>query len=299
MYLMKRVQAVMVAVLVLVLAAPAWAAKGYARPELLMETDELAKIVSQSNVRLVDAVDPGTYNRAHIPGAVNIFYQLLATLKTRKENGYPASPKDAEKIFGEAGIDNNTLVVVYDGGEGPIASAVWFALDFFGHKNVKVLNGGFRKWVKEGRPVTQDVAKVEKKKFTAVVPQPEKVIALEGVKKRDKNTVLADTRSFKEFIGQDLVPGAARGGHIPGAVHLEWTQFADNLETFKSADDIKKALEKKGITKDTKAVTYCQIGLGRSTMMALAMKLVGYDNVREYSGSWEEWSADPRLPLEK
>ncbi len=297
--MLKRMQAVVVAMLVLVLAAPAWAAaKGYARPELLIETDELAKIVNQSNVRLVDAVDPGTYQRAHIPGSVNIFYQLLATLKTRKENGYPASVQDAEKIFGEAGIDNNTLVVVYDGGEGPIASAVWFALDFFGHKNVKVLNGGFRKWVKEGRPVTQEAAKVEKKKFTAT-PNPGKVVTLDAVKKRDKNTVLADTRSFKEFIGQDLVPGAARGGHIPGAVHLEWTQFADSLETFKSADDIKKALEKKGITKDTKAVTYCQIGLGRSTMMAMAMKLIGYDNVLEYSGSWEEWSADPRLPLEK
>ncbi len=298
MYSMKRMQTILAAILVLVLAAPAWAGKGYARPELLIETDELAKIMSQSNVRVVDGVDAGTYNRAHIPGAVNIFYQLLATLKTRKENGFPASPQDAEKIFGEAGIDANTLVVVYDGGEGPIASAVWFALDFFGHKNVKVLNGGFRKWVKESRPVTQDAAKVEKKKFTAA-PHPEKVIALEGVKKRDRNTVLADTRSFKEFIGQDVVPGAARGGHIPGAVQLEWTNFADSLETFKSADDIKKALQKKGITKDTKVITYCQIGLGRSTMMAMAMKLAGYDNVLEYSGSWEEWAADPRLPLEK
>lgn len=299
MVFIKRLHMILAALLLVALAMPALAAsKGYARPELLIETDELAKIINKPNVRVVDGVDLGTYQRAHIPGATNIFYQLLATLKTRKENGFPASPQDAEKIFGEAGIDSNTLVVVYDGGEGPIASAIWFSLDFFGHKNVKVLNGGFRKWVKEGRAVTQDVPKVEKKKFTAT-PHPENVVTLDGVKKRDKSTVLADTRSFKEFIGQDLVPGAARGGHIPGAVQLEWTAFADNMDTFKSADKIRKALEKKGITKDTKAITYCQIGLGRSTMMALAMKLIGYDNVLEYSGSWEEWSADPRLPLEK
>ena len=112
MYLMKRVQAIMVAVLVLALAAPAWAGKGYTRPELLIETDELAKIVDQSHARVVDGIDPGTYSLAHIPGATNIFYQLLATLKTRKENGFPASPKDAEKIFGEAGIGTITLVDV-------------------------------------------------------------------------------------------------------------------------------------------------------------------------------------------
>ena len=298
MYTAKRMQLILAAILVLVLAAPAWAEQGYTRPELLIETDELVKIMGQANVRVVDGVDPGTYQRAHIPGSVNIFYQLLATLKTRKENGFPASPQDAEKIFGEAGIDSNTLVVVYDGGEGPIASALWFALDFFGHKNVKVLNGGFRKWVKEGRAVTQDAPKVDKKKFTAA-PQPEKVVTLDAVTKRDPKTVLADARSFKEFIGQDVVPGAARGGRIPGAVHLEWTQIAASLETFKSADEIKKALEKKGITKDTKAITYCQIGFGRSTMLELGMRLVGYDSSRLYSGSWEAWSADPRLPLEK
>jgi len=298
MHFVKLVHSILVAILALVLASPAWAAKGYARPELLIETDELAKIMSQPNVRVIDAVDPGTYQRAHIPGAVNIFYQVLANLKSRKENGFPASPQDAEKVFGDAGIDNSTPVVVYDGGEGPIASALWFALDFFGHKNVKVLNGGFRKWVKEGRAVTQDAPQVEKKKFTAA-PQPQKVVTSEAVKKRDQKTVLADARSFKEFIGQDVVPGASRGGHIPGAVHLEWTQIGDKLETFKSADEIKKVLEKKGITKDTKAITYCQIGFGRSTMLELGMRLVGYDSSRLYSGSWEDWSADSRLPLEK
>ncbi len=281
------------------LATTAWAA-GYARPELLIETEELAKIVNQPNVRLVDAVDPAGYQRAHIPGAVNVFYVDLAKLDERKKSGHPLSNADAERIFGEAGIDNNTQVVVYDGGEGPSASGVWFVLDFFGHKNVKVLNGGFRKWLKEGRPVTQDVPVVEKKRFLAK-EHPAKIITRASVEKslRAKDAVIVDTRSFNEYIGKDVRPGASRGGHIPGAVHLEWTKFSDKVNTFKTAEQLEKALKQRGIDKNTKVVTYCQTGIGRSTDMALAMRLIGYDNVAEYTGSWEEWSADPRLPIEK
>lgn len=281
------------------LATTAWAA-GYARPELLIETEELAKIVNKPNVRLVDAVDPAGYQRAHIPGAVNVFYVDLAKLDERKKSGHPLSNAEAERIFGEAGIDNNTQVVVYDGGEGPSASGVWFVLDFFGHKNVKVLNGGFRKWLKEGRPVTQDVPVVEKKRFLAK-EHPAKIITRASVEKslRAKDAVIVDTRSFNEYIGKDVRPGASRGGHIPGAVHLEWTKFSDKVNTFKTAEQLEKALKQRGIDKNTKVVTYCQTGIGRSTDMALAMRLIGYDNVAEYTGSWEEWSADPRLPIEK
>lgn len=284
----------------LVSAATAAHAAGYARPELLIESEELAKIVDQPNVRVVDAVDPASYQRAHIRGAVNIFYLDLAKLEERKKNGHPLSNAEAEKIFGESGIDAATQVVVYDGGEGPSASGVWFVLDFFGYKNVKVLNGGFRKWVKEGRPVTQDVPTVEKKKSTAN-PHSEKVVSRQWVEKnlRNKDVVIVDNRSFNEYIGKDVRPGASRGGHLPGAVHLEWTKFSDKVNTFRSAQEIEKALNQRGITKNTKVVTYCQTGIGRSTDMALAMKLIGYDNVVEYTGSWEEWSADPRLPVEK
>jgi thiosulfate/3-mercaptopyruvate sulfurtransferase len=281
-------------------SSPAALAQGYARPELLIETEALAKLLGQLNVRVVDTIDPAAYQRAHIPGALNIFYLDVAKLEARKKNGYPLTEAEAEKIFGEAGIEAGTQVVVYDGGEGPFASGVWFVLDFFGHKNVKVLNGGFRKWLKEGHPVTQEVVAVEKKKFTAR-PQPDRLVTREWLEKnlRNKDIVVVDTRSFNEFIGKDVRPGASRGGHIPGAVHLEWTKFSDRLNTFKSAQDIEKALSQRAITKNTKVVTYCQTGIGRSTDMALAMKLIGYDNVVEYTGSWEEWSSDPRLPIEK
>jgi thiosulfate/3-mercaptopyruvate sulfurtransferase len=297
---MKLFQRFLLAVVIALSGATASANPAYTRPELLIETEDLAKILGQPNVRLIDAVDPAGYQRAHIAGAVNIFYLDLAKLDERKKNGFPLSQAEAEKIFGEAGIDAATQVVVYDGGEGPSASGVWFVLDFFGHKNVKVLNGGLRKWLKENRSLTQDVPTPEKKKFTAK-PDAERVVTRAWVEKnlKTKDVVLVDTRSFNEYIGKDVRPGASRGGHIPGAAHLEWTKFSDKMNTFKSADQLEKALNQRGITKETKVVTYCQTGIGRSTDMALAMKLIGYDNVVEYAGSWEEWSADPRLPIEK
>lgn len=278
----------------------AFAADGYARPGLLIETDELARLAGQPGTRIIDAADPVSYGRAHIPGAVNIHYLELAKLDERRKNGHPLSNAEAERIFGDAGIDANTQVVVYDDGTGPAASGVWFALDFFGHGKVRVLNGGFRKWLKEGRPLTQDAPAVEKKRFTAN-PDPDRIVTREWVRKhlRNKDIVFVDTRSFNEYIGADLRPGISRGGHLPGALHLEWSRFSDSALTYKPAQDIEKALARRGITRHTRVVTYCGTGLGRSTSVALAMKLIGYDNVVEYTGSWEEWSADPRLPLEK
>jgi Rhodanese-related sulfurtransferase len=131
-------------------------AQGYARPELLIETEELARILEQKNLRLIDAADAATYKRAHLPGAVNLPYLELSRIDERRGTGHPTSNFEAERLFGGAGIDADALVVVYDGGEGAPATGVWFVLDFFGHQQVLVLNGGFRKWLKEGRPVTHE-----------------------------------------------------------------------------------------------------------------------------------------------
>jgi thiosulfate/3-mercaptopyruvate sulfurtransferase len=276
------------------------AAADYARPRLLIETGELAGLLGQPALRLVDATDPASYRRAHLPGAVNIHYLELTRLDERRGTGHPTSNFEAERIFGDAGIDAGTQVVVYDGGEGAPASGVWFVLDFFGHQNVRLLNGGFRKWLAEGRPVTQELPKVDRKKFTAA-PQPEKIVTREWVRRnlRTPGVVFADTRSFNEYIGRELPAGASRGGHLPGAVHLDWAQFSGETASFRSAAEIEQALTKRGITRETRVITYCQSGLGRSTDVAFAMKLIGWDNVVEYTGSWEEWSAEPRLPLEK
>lgn len=297
---MKRLKAVGLWVgLGLAFCGSAWGAEGYARPGLLVETAELAKVLNDPNVRLIDAVDPTLYGRAHIPGAVNLFYQELNKLEEKKKSGLPLSPEEAEKVFGEAGIDEKTPVIVYDGGEGPFASGVWHVLTAFGHPNVRVLNGGFRKWLKEGRPITQEVPKVEKRRFVAR-PQSDLMVKADWMVKNlgNKDLIVLDARSFKEYIGEDL-RGVARGGHIPGAVHLEWVKVADKLETFKAADKLRQVFEERGITRDKELVTYCQNGVGRATDLLLALRLIGYDKVRLYTGSWQEWANDPSLPIEK
>jgi thiosulfate/3-mercaptopyruvate sulfurtransferase len=284
--------------LLLTLAGPALGEKGYLRQEILIGTEELAALLDTPSVRIIDATEDES--GARIPGAVTLYHLSLTRLEERKKSGYPVSPEEAEKIFGGAGIDADTLVVVYDRGDGPLASAFWFALNFYGHEKVKVLNGGIRKWVKEGRPVTQDPPAVEKKKFVAR-PNPDLIAPLAWMKRkiRDRDLRILDARSFKEYIGEEILPGASRGGHIPGAIHLEWTKVSGREETFKPAGELRRILEQRGITKDKEIVTYCHTGIGRSTDLLLALKLLGYEKVRLYAGSWEEWSSDPRLPVER
>lgn len=268
--------------------------------DFLITTEELSKIKDSPNVRIIDAVDSNIYNRAHIPGAVNIFYQTLTNLEERKKTGHPLNLKDAERVFSNAGIDKDTRVIVYDEGEGVFASGVWFVLKFFGHKNVHVLDGGFRKWMAEARPATQTAPKVDKKQFVAN-PQAEMIVTKDWLNENRgrKDVMIVDTRSAKEFIGEDIRQGASRGGHIPGALHLEWVHITGAVNSLKSPEELEKIFKDKKITRDTVIVTYCHSGIGRSTKLAFALKLLGYKKVLEYTGSWEEWSGDPRLPVER
>lgn len=275
-------------------------ARGYARPEMLISTDELAQRLGAPGLRLVDAAAPAVYARAHLPGAVNLPYLDLSRIDERRTTGQPTSSFEADRIFGGAGIGAETQVVVYDGGEGAPSSGVWFALRFFGHDKARVLDGGFAKWLREGRTVTQALPAIERVKFTPA-PRHELIVDRQSLQRRlgEPGLVVADTRSRGEYLGSDLRDGASRGGHIPGAIHMEWTQFAADGASFASAAQIEAALARHGITPDTQVVTYCQAGLGRSTHVAFAMRLIGWDKVVGYPGSWEEWSADPRLPLQR
>jgi thiosulfate/3-mercaptopyruvate sulfurtransferase len=169
MHYAKRIRSVLAAVTLLAAASAAGTESGYAR-DLLISTDELITSQKRPDVVLADAEAETTYQRGHIPGAVNLPATFFTNLESRRKNGYPVTAADAEKLLGEAGIDNVTQVLIYDHGDGKAAAGLWFALDFFGHEKMKIVNGGFRKWVKEGRPATQDVPAVAPRRPTPPSP---------------------------------------------------------------------------------------------------------------------------------
>ncbi|NIR96653.1 MAG: sulfurtransferase [Gammaproteobacteria bacterium] len=287
----------LIAGLLAMLLPAAGAAQG---DDIWVETDELDELMAQPNTVLLDAKSPDIYERAHIPGAINLHYLNFADIETRSDNGFPVSPDNAEKLLGEAGVSNETTAIIYDGGQGPPASGLWFAMRFFGHDNVKILDGGFRKWLAEDRPVTQKVPEVKERSFSAK-PHPDMVATIDEVKAnlRGGQAKIVDNRSLEEFIGENVLPNAARGGHIPRAQRLEWQKLSGELATRKEPRAQRQVMDKAGLASDDEIIAYCQSGIGRSTFFYLMAKQLGYPNVRVFTGSWEEWSANSRLPVEK
>jgi thiosulfate/3-mercaptopyruvate sulfurtransferase len=273
-------------------------APSYRHPELLMETQKLAQLLSSPQLRLLDARLPEEYRLGHLPGAVNL--PAPATHDPdAKRRGFPLPPERAERLFREAGINSNSQIVIYDDQGNRFAARVFYVLEFFGHSNVQVLNGGFRKWQSEGRPLTTDSPGIAPGDFK---PQANSALiaTAEWVKAhlKDPQVKLLDARSVAEFKGERVQ--GPRGGHIPGAINLEWTRVLDSgeIKTFLDALSLEKLFSEAQISPSQQVVTYCQAGM-RAAVLYFALRLLGYERVRLYDGSWQEWSALADLPVEQ
>lgn len=278
------------------LASIFWTVPATATQALLAATGEIADRLAGGGFVLVDAEDAAAFARAHIPGAVNLPYLTLDDPEENAKTGRPIFPQLAANKLGELGIGNKTEVVVYDSGNGRGASAAWYVLAYLGHEKVRVLDGGFRKWVKEGRRTSQDAPAPAKVRYVVKTPRPD--WALPTAQLQGGKAVLVDARSISEYAGKED-GGARQAGHIPGAVSFPWDRLAGPLATFKDDKAMLAELKKAGLTPDKEIVTYCNPGIGRSTFLLFAMTKLGYGKVRVYPGSYIEWAADPARPIER
>ena len=276
----------------------ATATAGYANPQLLIDTETLVNHLAETGLRVVDIRTPEEYASGHIPGAVHLAWQALDDLKANQQ-GLPIPQARAEELFGGLGIGEGTRVVAYDGPKTPFGAArLFFVLEFFGHDKVQVLNGGFLKWAREGRRISTEVPTPPKAAFVAR-PRPELLATAEDVRSRLGNpkVCLLDARSAKEYTGEDL--WALRGGRIPGAVNVDYlnTMRKDD-HTFKSAEELRKIFEAAGVTPERETITYCHAG-ARAAHDYFALRLLGYQKLKNYDGSWAEWGNSETLPIEE
>lgn len=272
----------------------------YAHPEVLVDTQWLADHLYDPNLRILEVdMSPEPYKEAHIPGAV--FWQVLTDL-FQPDLRINFEPDAIAALLSRSGITDATTVVAYGSYPGTGALIFWF-LNVIGHPKVKVLNGGHQKWLAEGRPMASDLATVTP---TSYQPKPltvglrvEKEEVLAAINAPQQ--VLLDARTLPEYSGEIFLmqppENGERAGHIPGAVHLEHTLTLNDDGTFKPVDELQELFSSRGVTPDKEVFPYCAVG-GRSAYMWFVLNyLLGYPKVRNYDGSWNEWSRLADVPI--
>lgn len=268
---------------------------GYANTQILVESDWLEQHKDKADVRVIDARPKAQYNEGHIPGAANIDYRLLQTSSGGISG--TVSPKDFGKIVGAVGVTPATTVVLYDSSDSLDAALPFWVFEYYGHKDVRVLNGGLQRWVTQGRSTDKVEPKFQKTIYNVTVHE-ERIASAEWMLQHlnDSNVKILDVRMPKEYT--DEIRNSKRGGHIPGAVNVEWSTAMNLDGTFKSADKILRMYRDAGVTLDKEVVVYCQSG-HRASHGYLVLRLLGYPNVRVYSQSWSEWGNRSDLPIER
>jgi thiosulfate/3-mercaptopyruvate sulfurtransferase len=277
----------------------------YAHPEVLVSTQWVADHLNDPKIRLVEVdVDTTGFDQGHIAGAVGWNWQTQLQDNVRRDL---ISKQALEQLLGQSGISNDTTIILYGDNNNWFAAYALWQLKYYGHKDVRLMNGGRKKWLEEKRPLATVAAKVTPTTYRATGPD-------ETLRARKENVFaiiektgggqLVDVRSVDEFTGRIIAPPgmnetAQRAGHIPTAANIPWAQAANEDGTFKSADQLKQLYESKGVKGSGEVIAYCRIGERSSHTWFVLKYLLGYNNVKNYDGSWTEWGNLIGAPIEK
>ena len=286
----------------------------YAHPEVLVDTQWVQDhIQATTKVRMAEVdYDPkSNYMLGHIPGSVLFDWKQDINDPVSRN---VLSKQACEDLLQRVGISNDTTLILYGDFNNWFAAFAFWVFKYYGFKDVRLMNGGRKKWLQEDRPLSKEIpSNYPKGNFKASEPDNNIRVflnqvkeALEDANKKVRGIKMVDVRSPKEFTGEILAPPeyptehAQRGGHIPGAVNIPWAQAVnDNDGTFKSVDELRKLYELKDITPDKEVIAYCRIGERSSHTWFVLKYLLGYPNVKNYDGSWTEWGNMIANPVEK
>lgn len=272
--------------------------------EVLVSTSWVEQHLKDGKVRLVEVdVDTKAYEESHLPGAIGWSWNTQLCDSIQRD----VIPKSKfEKLMSESGIGNDTTVVLYGDNNNWFAAWALWQLKIYGHPDVRLMNGGRKKWIEEGRELVKDFPKYAAKPYKAKNPDFSIRAFLPEVRtgSEKKSIDLVDVRSPQEFTGELLAPPGLpetcqRGGHIPGAKSIPWTRACNEDGTFKTAEELRKLYSDAGISFKKPIVAYCRIGERSSHTWFVLKYLVGHKDVKNYDGSWTEWGNLVQAPIEK
>ena len=281
-------------------------AENYAHPEVLIETDTVASALSSGAFKLIEIdVDTDAYVQGHLPGALGFNWQTELEDTLRRD-----VPDKAqwEALLSKSGISNSDTLVLYGDNNNWFATFGYWLFLIYGHdrSKLKLINGGRKKWIAEGRALVTEVPTPSPVAYKASEPNWELRAFRDEVLKKldDPNLTLIDVRSADEFSGKVIAPPgmnetAQRGGHIPGAQSAPWLNAVKEDGTFKSADELKAFYAGKGVTEGKDVIAYCRIGERSSHTWFALYNLLGYENAKNYDGSWTEWGSIIGAPIER
>ena len=264
--------------------------QGYARPELLAELDWLWEHRDDPKVRVIDCASLERYQRAHIPGAIGL--PVHVWIKETEGGVHIMDPEAFADLMSQLGVSSDTTVVTYDDWISAYATRLWWVLKYYGHSNAKVLNGGWQRWVSEGRPVTFHESVSEPAHFT---PHPDESIMchLDDLMRKvgEGGVQILNVLPETFYRGIENPFGNKRVGHIPGSRNIPSERFltADDRHVFKSAAELQAILSEAGLSPANESIIHCQAGV-RTTVGFFVLALLGWDRVRAYDASMAEWA---------